>query len=78
MAVLPQAPIEIAQRQAEKIRAAVEANDFGIGKTVTVSIGVTETSSLEDKLILYRRVDEALYKAKADGKNRVVVIEPHI
>jgi diguanylate cyclase (GGDEF)-like protein len=76
MAVLPQAPIEIAQRQAEKIRAAIEAADFGIGKKVTVSIGVTETSSSEDKLILYRRVDEALYKAKADGKNRVVVIEP--
>lgn len=72
---------------AERLRRMVEAYGFAIGMSgrgqpaemvhVTVSIGVAgtdpETASVEDVI---RRADEALYRAKSAGRNRVVVNSP--
>jgi len=58
---------------AERIRRQIEATPLG-GKTVTVSIGVCsypEHGADVDSLI--RAADEAMYKAKRAGKNRVAV-----
>ncbi len=58
---------------AEKIRESVETYEFLDGGTQTVSIGVSEYIFNESKEDLLKRVDEALYKAKKSGRNRVVV-----
>lgn len=60
---------------AEKIRRVVEATTFHFEDAViptTVSVGVATWRAGERSLDLYRRADEALYKAKAGGRNRVV------
>ncbi|AMJ59910.1 PleD family two-component system response regulator [Bosea sp. PAMC 26642] len=77
--VLPDTTLEAACTIAERIRERVEAEEFAIhGNTrsvpVTVSIGVAsrragDTSSAE----MMKRADDALYRAKASGRNRVIV-----
>src|SRR5262249_4936818 len=69
--LLPETPLQGALAVAERIRAAVESNNFesvGCRHQVTISIGVGEfpTASADaDELI--KRADESLYKAKALG-----------
>ena len=58
---------------AEKIRQRIEATPLE-GKSVTVSIGVSSYPEHgEDPETLIRMADEAMYKAKRAGKNRVVI-----
>lgn len=60
---------------AEKLQQALRTRMAELGKTVTVSIGsVTFTSPPRDVDQLFRVVDEQLYKAKSQGKNRIVRI----
>lgn len=66
---------------AEKLRAAVENTvvNVGPGRTarITVSAGVSSTAGHgQDRMVLLRVADEALYQAKQDGRNRVVVSRP--
>ena len=56
---------------AEKLRENVEATDFGSVKRVTISAGVAGFESGDDRVRLIRRVDEAMYRAKSAGRNRV-------
>ena len=58
---------------AESLRASVEVSRILAGHTVTTSIGIAllrDTDSADS--VLYR-ADEALLKAKAQGRNRVVM-----
>jgi diguanylate cyclase (GGDEF)-like protein len=57
---------------AEKIRKTVKSAEFGKIKTLTTSIGVAEYHCEENFLQWYKRVDGALYKAKIEGRDRVV------
>jgi diguanylate cyclase (GGDEF)-like protein/hemerythrin-like metal-binding protein len=58
---------------AEKIRAKVVPHRIpGVG-SVTISLGVAEHIATESADIWFRRVDEALYRAKDGGRNRVCV-----
>lgn len=60
---------------AENIRAKVAQHRFtGVG-SVTISLGVAEHIATESTEIWFRRVDEALYRAKEGGRNRVCVDE---
>jgi len=60
---------------AEKLRSKVEQHRFaGVG-SVTISLGVVEHLATESAEILFRRVDQALYRAKNGGRNRVYVDE---
>ncbi len=83
--LMPETPLQVALAAAERLRAAVEGMevDCGNGQTVrlTISIGATSNlprpdtttplgpDSLTDLLI---RADQALYRAKHAGRNRVV------
>lgn len=73
--ILPFTSKDIAKKIAENLRALIEENNFSykMNRKITISIGVTEFSkskSVEDTLLL---VDNLLYKAKENGRNRVEV-----
>lgn len=74
--VLPGANALDACLVGEKIRSAVEENSFDIGNEtikITISIGVYSSKPEEiiDPKEIIKRADEALYKAKTNGRNRV-------
>lgn len=73
---MPDTPIEIAEKVAERVRAAVQGDKFAIDGgdrsiPVTVSIGLAVTQG--DNAIdgLFKRADKALYRSKNEGRNRV-------
>ncbi|WP_320008631.1 diguanylate cyclase [Maridesulfovibrio sp.] len=75
LAVLHDTEIENALEVAERMRRTVEAQtakDLSI-PLFTVSIGVSVDVPGDDFEMIVRRADEALYKAKAKGRNRVEV-----
>jgi len=77
--VLPGKSLDEAKRLSESIRAAVEAHAFifeGKRMPVTSSVGLALlTDAVTDHDDLLKRADEALYKAKQTGRNRVVVAD---
>jgi two-component system, cell cycle response regulator len=76
--VMPETDITIATAVAERLRAAVAREPFtlvaaGVKPPVTISIGVTATAERDDDRDgMLRRADEALYAAKARGRNCVI------
>ncbi len=78
--MLPETNVGGAVVVAERIRTAIETIDFenlGCHHQVTISIGIAEytgdtTSEGED---IIKRADEALYRAKTSGRNRVCVTQ---
>jgi diguanylate cyclase (GGDEF)-like protein len=60
---------------AERVRAAVEEATFPGGLKVTISIGVAATDDEARFTSLMEKADEALYAAKEDGRNRVVLAD---
>lgn len=78
--VLTQTDLQDAKIFAERIRACVEKSLYlDLGKSrkfgVTVSIGLAEHKKNEDIDKTISRADEAMYKAKKNGRNRVEVSE---
>lgn len=67
----PKADHAAAMRLAERIRAAVAAQAFSTGKTHTVSLGVATWRAGDTQDGLLQRADEAMYRAKQSGRNRV-------
>jgi hemerythrin-like metal-binding protein len=60
---------------AEKMRAKVEQHRFaGVG-SVQISLGVAEHVATDSAEIWFHRLDDALYRAKGGGRNRVCVDE---
>lgn len=61
----------------EKLRATIAETPFQIHKgtlAITASLGIAQTSSNEETLeLLLNRADEALYRAKRNGRNQVCV-----
>lgn len=74
--ILPQTNFKGAYILAEKIREHVENHYFSFNKEYTVTISLGLISIEEDFDVdfntLYKLVDNALYQAKKEGKNRVV------
>ncbi|HJV59739.1 MAG TPA: GGDEF domain-containing protein [Albitalea sp.] len=56
---------------AERVRRAVAAQAFAHGEPVTISVGVSTCWSADRVEALLRRADDALYRAKAGGRDRV-------
>ena len=70
---LQSATVEQAAVLAEKLRIEVENYDFkNVGKQ-TISLGITQYRMNEAQEVFLKRVDEALYEAKASGRNKIVV-----
>jgi len=77
--ILPQTDIEKARIVGEKLRKKVEEQHFHEQlqpKVITISVGITAASSeMRTMKNLITTADSALYKAKEQGRNRVVVSE---
>ena len=65
--------LEEAARFAEKLRELVDKFEFVMDLHVTASFGVTEFKPDDTREVFTNRVDEALYRAKKNGRNRVEV-----
>ena len=74
--LLPETGIDAAEVVAERLRQQVQESELqsdGRDLTVTISIGVAEAQpSMSDIGDLLKAADQALYKAKRTGRNRVV------
>lgn len=74
--LMPETPLEGARLVAERVRAGMEATvvELGDGRLIrfTVSIGLAQWADGEDDIdVPLHRADEALYRAKAGGRNQV-------
>ena len=73
MVVLPSAGLERARKIAEVLRAAVESSPLGV--TASVGVAATRASPGQSLEALIEAADQALYRAKQNGRNRVEVAE---
>jgi diguanylate cyclase (GGDEF)-like protein len=73
--IMPNTPVEAALSVGERIRCVVQERPVKLTTTelwVTLSIGIaTAHSGDRDFDMLLSRADQALYKAKHNGRNRV-------
>lgn len=72
--LMPDSSLADALAVGEVLRAAIEACPFhfkGEPVTITVSMGVAQFQTGERSDLALKRADEALYRAKAAGRNQV-------
>ncbi|MFJ1339057.1 diguanylate cyclase [Pseudomonas caricapapayae] len=72
--LIPQTAMQAGCQLAESLRAAIEACPFhfkGERVTITLSIGISAFRTGERSEVVLKRADEALYRAKHLGRNRV-------
>jgi two-component system cell cycle response regulator len=76
--VMPETDMAVATAVAERLRRRIATEPFAIQKgarhlEVTISIGIAALSGVDDNAAtILKRADQALYRAKRDGRNRVV------
>lgn len=80
LVVMPETSAEEGMVVAERVRAAVAATPFAVSAPcgslpVTVSIGVALARDHENGHALIERADQALYRSKHEGRNRVTSAE---
>lgn len=74
--LLQRCELEQAYKIAEQLRLNVQNHSFAINEgesAVTISLGVAEWAEDETIDQLFGRVDEAVYQAKSEGRNRVEI-----
>lgn len=69
--LLPLTSLEGAVLMAESLRKTIEQISLPDFPRLTVSIGVTQCLPDKDTDAIFKRADEALYRAKASGRNRI-------
>ena len=76
--VMPETDMAVATMVAERLRRRIASEPFGIQQgarhlEVTISIGIAALSEADDSAgTILKRADQALFRAKRDGRNRVV------
>lgn len=76
--VMPETDMAVATTVAERLRRRIASELFAIQKgarhlEVTISIGIAALAGPTDNAeTILKRADQALYRAKRDGRNRVV------
>lgn len=72
MILFLEAGMDESRTASELLRQKIESHDFEAIGTLTCSVGLTQLQHDDSVESLNRRVDEALYEAKRDGRNRIV------
>jgi len=75
MLIAPKISREDAIKLAEKLRKIIQNHHFEEVKKITVSIGIALFEDGDDKEEKLKEVDNALYKSKQNGRNRVSLVE---
>jgi diguanylate cyclase len=78
MVILPDTPLEDAKQTIKRLQRELTKRIFMYNHEkllITFSAGVAMRTPGEDQASLIKRADDALYKAKRNGKNRVAVAE---
>jgi len=76
--VMPETDMAVATMVAERLRRRIATEPFAVGQDggqieVTISIGIAALANAKDSAAaVLKRADQALYRAKRDGRNRVV------
>jgi two-component system cell cycle response regulator len=75
--VMPETDLAVATMVAERLRRRIASEPFPIQQgartvEVTISIGIAALGSSDNAASVLKRADQALYRAKRDGRNRVV------
>lgn len=77
VAVIPRVDLPAARRVSERLRASIEEMPWSrvasLDRRITVSIGVALAGRHEDLDRVLQRADEALYRAKREGRNQIQV-----
>jgi diguanylate cyclase (GGDEF)-like protein len=73
MIILPETGLERAEALAQRIKEEIENYKFNKIVKVTVSFGVAQFKKDDSEDTLIKRADDALYKAKNKGRNRVEI-----
>jgi diguanylate cyclase (GGDEF)-like protein/PAS domain S-box-containing protein len=77
--ILPETGLESAMLVAERFRKAIMEMENNYNDSivkVTISLGVSAlTENIDSSDLLFNKADEALYKAKREGRNRVEAME---
>jgi diguanylate cyclase (GGDEF)-like protein len=71
MIVVPATPLDNARELAEKIRHIIASHQFDHACSITISLGLAQLFQGDSFDSFISRVDDALYRAKNRGKNRV-------
>jgi two-component system cell cycle response regulator len=74
--VMPETPLAIAHKVAERVRKVIEGAMFPINAgaraiPITVSIGLSDRGADMASDAMFKRADRALYKSKNNGRNQV-------
>jgi two-component system cell cycle response regulator len=75
--VMPETNMTVATMVAERLRRRIATEPFVIQQgartvDVTISIGIAALGENDEPVSVLKRADQALYRAKRDGRNRVV------
>ena len=75
--VMPETDLAVATMVAERLRRRIATEPFPIQEgtgslEVTISVGISALGPNDDAANILKRADRALYRAKRDGRNRVV------
>ncbi|MGM9485415.1 diguanylate cyclase [Roseateles sp. NT4] len=70
--VMPQTPAEEAMAVAERLRQVLARTEWPAGLKVTASWGVAQATVAADVDMALREADQAMYRAKHEGRDRVI------
>ena len=71
--ILPNASLSGAKKVSEHLRVVIENYTFANDLKVTCSFGISQFAVNDTREIFIKRADDALYKAKNNGRNRVEI-----